>query len=283
VASTLKLKEGLEPFPGHRLEKLLGSGGWGEVWKASRPEGGHLALKFIPCGSQSLAAQELRALQAIRQIKHPNLIHIEQVWSCSGFIVIGMELADGSLLDLVEICEREFQAPIAPEQACQLLSQVACALDFLNTRQHTIDGERVAFRHCDVKPSNILLRGSQVKLADFSLAVRTAFPLGHYGRVGTLSYVAPEVFQGNLSQTTDQYSLAVTYCQVRGGQFPFADTPVDFTSSYVRPEPDLTMLPPNERPIIARALAPVPQDRWPSCGEMMRRLTQCHRLVRAAV
>ena len=31
MASTLKLKEGMEPFPGYRLEKLLGSGGWGEV------------------------------------------------------------------------------------------------------------------------------------------------------------------------------------------------------------------------------------------------------------
>ena len=47
------------------------------------------------------------------------------------------------------------------------------ALDFLNTRQHTLDGRKVAFQHCDVKPSNMLLIDGSVKLTDFGLSVMT--------------------------------------------------------------------------------------------------------------
>jgi serine/threonine protein kinase len=91
-------------------------------------------------------------------------------------------------------------------------------------------------------------------------------------KAGTLDYAPPEIFQGRISDRSDQYSLAVTYCHLRGGRLPFSDTPTSFTRSYVRPKPDLTMLDPAERPIVARALDPVPQQRWPSSVEMMQQL-----------
>src|SRR5262249_23260420 len=91
-------------------------------------------------------------------------------------------------------------------------------------------------------------------------------------RAGTLAYAAPEVFQRRLSEWTDQYSLAMTYCQLRGGQLPFTDTPSSIRHTYVRPAPDLSMLSEAERPVIARALAAVPQNRWPSCVELMTQL-----------
>ncbi len=273
MEAKLKLQKGLEPVPGYVLEHLLGSGGWGEVWKARRTDGTRVALKFLPCDSQAIASQEVRALQAVRQLQHPNLIRFEQVWCCAGCVVVGMELAEGSLLDLLEICIQEYHAPLAPDKACFFLSQAALALDFLNTRQHLVDGQRVAYRHCDVKPSNILLKGRQVKLADFSLVVRTSSPLWYHKQIGTPLYAAPETFHGCLSENTDQYGLAVTYCQIRGGQFPFDSLLDKNTPAYAWPEPDLSMLDAPERPTIARALAPVPLDRWPSCSEMMQRLT----------
>src|SRR5947209_16690599 len=42
---------------------------------------------------------------------------------------------------------------------------------------------------------------------------------------GTPDYAAPEVFRSRLSNRTDQYALAITYCQLRGGRLPFPDTP----------------------------------------------------------
>jgi serine/threonine protein kinase len=269
------LQEGLEPFPGYRLTQFLGRGGWGEVWQATRPDGPPLALKFLPCNSHFTAAREVRGLQAIRRLQHPHLIRIDQVWCFAGYIVIAMELAEGSLLDLFAVYHNEFGTGIIPEHLCHFLAQAAAALDFLNTRQHNLDGQRVAVRHCDVKPSNVLIAGGVVKLTDFGLATQTTSPMAHHRKVGTLDYAAPEVFQGWLSDRTDQYALAVTYCQLRGGRLPFNDTPSTFREDYVRPEPDLSVLTPPERSIVSRGLDPVPQNRWPSCTDMMSRLARC--------
>jgi serine/threonine protein kinase len=264
----------MEPYPGYRLRQVLGRGGFAEVWEAETPGGGTIALKFMPCNDSLAAAKEIRSIQAVRQLEHPNLIHIEQVWCHLGYIIIAMELADGSLLDLLDAYRAEFGSAIVGEQICLYLSQAAEGIDFLNARQHMLDGRRVAFQHCDIKPSNLLLFGDTVKIADFGLASPTASPLKFHRRAGTLDYTAPEVFQGRLSDWTDQYSLGVSYCVLRGGRLPFMDTPRTFVKSYVRPAPDLLMLPDAERPIVQRSLSSVPQDRWPSCKEFMARLSK---------
>jgi serine/threonine protein kinase, bacterial len=277
------LSAGLEPFPGYCLLQPLGRGGWGEVWQARRPDGAEVALKFLPSDCALAGAQEVRAVQSIRQLQHPHLIRIDQIWAWSGYVVVAMELADGSLVDLLDIYCQDYGTCIVAEHLCHYLSQAADALDFLNTRQHLLNGQRVAVRHCDIKPSNLLLLQSKVKLADFSLAALTTSPIWFHRRVGTLNYAAPEVFQGQLSDRTDQYALAVSYVELRTGQLPFHDTPSVFTKSYVRPAPDLTLLDAWERPIIARGLDPVPQDRWPSCQEMIYRLTLAARRARVTV
>jgi serine/threonine protein kinase len=275
VAGILQLRTDVEPFPGYRLVQFLGRGGWGEVWKAVRlADNACFAVKFLPCDSQLAAAQEIRALQAIRGLRHPNLVRIHQVWSCAGYLAILMEMADGNLLDLLEVCYAEFNVPILADHLCYFLTQAAEAIDFLNARRHMVDGQRVAYRHCDVKPSNLLVQGRTVKLADFSLSVQSTAANGYHRRAGTLHYAAPECFQGRLSDRTDQYALAVSYYQLRTGRLPFSDTPATFAADYTRPQPDLTCLTPAEQPILARGLDAVPQDRWPTCVEMMKRLTK---------
>src|SRR5262249_34321612 len=161
------------------------------------------------------AAQEIRSIQVVRPLRHPHLVRIEQVWCNRGYVVVTMDLADGSLLDLLDAYQTEFQTPLVPQDVCIYLGQVAQALDFLNTRRHLIDGQRVGIQHCDVKPTNLLLYGEKVKLSDFGLASPTGAPVKAHRRAGTLHYAAPEVFQGRLTDWTDQYALAVTYCQLR--------------------------------------------------------------------
>jgi serine/threonine-protein kinase len=260
--------------PGYRLVRFLGSGGFGAVWSAETANGEPVALKFLTCRSTGHALQELRSLQIVRLLRHANLIGLHRVWAVREYLVVAMELADGTLIDLLDIYREEADIPIPAAHLLPLLAPVAEALDYLNAPQHLVEGRKVGIQHCDVSPSNLLLFGEVVKVSDFGLAAALSSPLQAHRPAGKTDYAAPEVFQGWLSNWTDQYALAVTYCYLRGGRLPFPDAPASFLRTYTRPPPDLTLLKEAERPIIARALAPQPQDRWASCGELIARLEE---------
>jgi serine/threonine protein kinase len=266
----------MEPYPGYQLRRRLGRGGFADVWEASAGPTDTVALKFLPCANSRATTTEVRSIQMVRGLPHPNLIAIDRVWCLPGYIVIAMERADASLLDLLDLYETEFGTPVAAEHACHLLGQAALALDFLNAPQHLVNGHCVGIQHRDVKPSNLLLFGDTVKLTDFGLASVLSGAVAPSSKAGTVEYAAPEVFHGRLSSRTDQYSLGLTYCQLRAGRLPFADSPSTFETGHVRPPPDLSILPPAERAVVARALAQQPEARWPSCVEFM---TQLGRIV----
>lgn len=258
--------------PGYTLSRMLGHGGGGEVWEAQREDGTCVALKFLPCEDSTAAAQELRSIQLVRQLHHPALVRVEGVWCGPGHLVVAMELADGSLLDLLGAYQSEVGTPVVPEHALLLLACAAEALDFLNAHHHVVGGCRVGIQHCDVKPGNLLLFGDSVKLSDFGLTSVLSCPVAPHRRAGTYPYAAPEVLRGQLSDWTDQYALAVTYCQLRGGRLPFGDAPAVPWHEITLPEPDLTMLPEPERLVIHRALAPLPNERWPTCSDLIHQL-----------
>ncbi|HKI32935.1 MAG TPA: protein kinase [Gemmataceae bacterium] len=271
---TVPLQTGLEPFPGYRLRRLLGYGSFAEVWEAEAADGTLCALKFLPAEREQATPSELRSLQAIRQLLHPNLLRIDRVWCHLGYIVIAMERADGTLADLNATSRTETGCVIIPEHACLLLSQAAAALDFLNARQHHVEGKTVSIQHCDVKPSNLMLFGETVKLADFGLAALMSGPVVPHRPSGTPEYAAPEVFRGRLSRFSDQFALAVSYCELRGGRLPFDPPPRTFHPDYFHPPPNLSMLSAVERPIVARALAIAAEERWPSCVEFIDRVAR---------
>ena len=271
VVAAFAPEAGAVPFPGYRLIRLRGRGGFATVWEASDPNGDRVAMKFMSSANSANTSRELRSLQTIQAVTHPNLLKIRQVWSVPGQIVIAMDLADASLLDLVELYITEFGRLIEPEKLGLYMYQVAQALDFLNTRRHRIDGKLVGLQHGDIKPNNILLVGDSAQLADYGLATPTTGPVTPCPRQGTAEYCAPEVFQGNLSDRSDQFSFAVTYYVLRTGTFPYPPPPSKRESlkNYVRPDPDVSALPPAEQAILLRSLSPIPQMRHASCLDLM--------------
>jgi serine/threonine protein kinase, bacterial len=269
--SRVRLEAGSQPFPGLKLVQLRGRGGFAEVWEAIDRTGKRIAVKFMASRNSTSSVKEMRIIQSIQKLAHRNLLLINQVWSIPDYIVVAMELAEGSLLDLLEGYQSEYSSPLPPSMAVSYLRQAASALDFLNTRRHTFDGRSVGFQHCDVKPSNLLLIGETVKLADFGLCTPTVALQSAYGRSGTVDFAAPEVHRGHLAETSDQYSLAITYHYLRTGAFPFP-TPKDGFNrelSYNRPAADLSRVRRAERYVLEQALDLEPTNRFSSCSEMI--------------
>jgi serine/threonine protein kinase len=253
-------------LPGYTLSTRLGAGGYGEVWLAHAPGGLTKAVKFI-FGSfhEKRAEHELRALQRVKEVRHPFLLSLERIEVVDGRLAIVTELADSSLKDRFDDCLRAHQPGVPRAELLKYLRDAADALDFLS--------EKHSLQHLDVKPENLLLVAGHVKVADFGLVKDIGN--SQASLVGGLTplYSAPEVFQGNPSRFSDQYSLAVLYQEMLTGVLPFAgQTAAELTLQHLHEEPNLSPLPVGDRYVLARALAKDPAQRFTSCSELIEAL-----------
>ena len=265
---------GAEPVHGYRLVRRLGRGGFGEVWEAEAPGGVRVALKFIRLDSVQ-AKPELRALDLIRNIRHPHLLDLQFAVRDEDYLILAMPLCDQTLTDRLRECKERGWSGLPRGELLGYMDELARAVDFLNEPRHPAgDGGLAGIQHRDIKPHNAFLVGGSVRLADFGLAkiLETNFA-DHSGSM-TPHYVAPEVLDGRVSQRSDQYSLAITYCQLRAGRLPFEGSISEIISGHLYRAPDLSGLPVAERAVVARALAKRPEERWPSCREFVQHLTE---------
>ncbi|QDU88589.1 Tubulin-like protein [Pirellulimonas nuda] len=257
----------LESLPGYRLLDRLGQGGYGEVWRAEAPGGLTKAVKFI-FGRQdgARAVRELKALERIREVRHPFLLSLERIEVVEGRMVVVTELADGSLRDrLLERLDGGALG-IPRVELLRYLREAADALDYL--RDHH------SLQHLDIKPENILLLSGHVKVADFGL-VKSLDAGVSESIVGgmTPTYAAPEVFRGSPTGSSDQYSLAIVYQELLTGTVPFlGGSPAELTLQHLNEEPDLASLSESDRFVVSRALAKRPEYRFSSCAEFVQML-----------
>jgi len=272
----LELGPGVEPVPGYRLLSRIGAGSTGEVWKALGPGGFLVALKFVVKGSNG-ASDELYSLSLMKDIRHANLLTIFGTWELDGLLVVGMDLADGTLLDRCGEAVGRGLAGIPFGELATYMEQAARGVDFLNRpRLHPHGGDDAGLLHRDIKPQNLLLVGGSVKVGDFGLVASLDEPAEFAGSESLApAYIPPEWAGGRLSGRSDQYALAMTYCRLSAGRLP---SPTAVAGGAPSPGGfDLSMTPESQRPVVARALARDPDDRWPDC------LTFVQELVRVVV
>jgi serine/threonine protein kinase len=261
-----------EPIPGYRLIEPLGSGGFGEVWKCEAPGGLFKAIKFVFGNLNSLdvdgarAEQELRALNRVKEVRHPFVLSMDRIEIVEGELVIVMEVADKSLHDLYQECLSAGLVGIPRDALLRYVRDAAEALDHMNEKHN--------LQHLDIKPRNLFLISDRVKVADFGLVkhLERSGASGFLGGVTPL-YAPPETFSGAISGRSDQYSLAIVYQELLTGQRPFnGKNARALAHQHLNEEPELRSLPESERPIVARALSKDPAKRFPNCLAFVRAL-----------
>lgn len=257
------LAPGTRPLPEYELVERLGKGGFGEVWKAIGPGGVEMALKFLNL-NEKLSDIELRALDLLKGIRHPNLVAIAGIWKTDDVLILAMELGANTLHDRLK--ETGKQGLPFPE-SLEYFAEAARGLDYLAS---------LNIVHRDIKPKNLLLVGGGVKIADFGLAKLLEKTVATSSGSMTPAYAAPEFFKGEVHLRSDLYSLAVSWCEIRGGRLPFAGNFAELMAGHLQGAPDLTMLPEEEREVVARALDKDPEKRWASCKEFVEALRRLH-------
>jgi serine/threonine-protein kinase len=215
----------------------------------------------------------IRESRAAAGVDHHNIIPIYESGEAAGVLFIAMRFVDGR--DVQTLINE--QGPLPPGRVCDIVAQVAAALDAAHAH---------GLVHRDVKPANMLRdpsagsdRTDHVYLSDFGLSkhsVSQGSPsLTSQGQfLGTLNYVAPEQIEGRpVDGRTDEYALACSTFEMLTGAPPFrrdetlaimyaqlSSEPPALTSS--RPD-----LPAAVDRVMARALAKNSADRYATCLE----------------
>ena len=304
-------------LPGYRLTKRLGSGGFGEVWRAEAPGGMGVAIKILANLGRREGGREYRALQTIKNIRHAHIVPLFGVWLKANDgrvlsetelheaekrilsvmpataetrdavdepgqsslesleLIVAMGLGDQTLFDRLRESQRAGSRGLPPEELVPWMQQAALALDHFNSSSRRSSENATAVQHCDIKPQNMLLVGDVVQVCDFGLARAQGEVRATSNTMASLAYAAPEMVSPpyDPSPATDQYSLAISYIELRTGRLPYTElTPITILRAKLDGQLDLASLSPAETSVLKRALQVDPKKRWQSCAEFVREL-----------
>ena len=263
-------------FGQYRIVDVVGQGGMATVYKAYQPSvERYVAIKMM---SPNLAEDDnfvkrfgIEA-KAVAALEHPHILPLFDFGELNGTYYMVMRLVEsGTLADLIY---KETDIPY--DQTVKFISDTASALDYAHSR---------GVVHRDIKSSNILVDPlNEAFLADFGLAKMMH---GSYNPnvtdagtvVGTAAYLAPERAAGEpFDGRSDIYSLGVVLFELLTGQLPFdGNTPTAIALKHIQePIPALHDLnpnvPPTFEPVVLKAMAKWPDERYQTAHEMAEAL-----------
>jgi serine/threonine protein kinase len=276
---TIRDNAGLAPgseFAGFRIEDTLGHGGMGIVYLAREVRLDRLvALKVI----RTELAEDERFRDRFRaesrtaaSIEHPNVVTVFGAGERDGLLYVAMRYVPGR--DLGRLLTA--RGPLPADEAAALIAQVADGLDAVHA---------AGLVHRDVKPANVLVGeaqagdGSSALLTDFGLAKIAASTGGLTASgevIGSVDYMAPEQIEARrVDARTDVYALGCVLFHAVTGQVPFPEreTSAKMWAHLNEPAPAVGSAGGGRAaldPVIRRALAKEPAQRYPSAGDLGR-------------
>ncbi len=263
---------------GYLLEQQVGSGGMATVFRAvDEGLGRRVAVKVLArafAADTSFRKRFIRESRAAAAVDDPHIIPVYEAGDSGGVLFIAMRYVPGR--DVQTLLAE--QGPLPSAQVAAIISPVASALDAAHA---------AGLVHRDVKPANMLLdvhpgRPDHVYLSDFGLAkaaLQSAALTVKGEFLGTPAYAAPEQILGRAADgRTDQYALACTAFEMLTGHPPFEREhwmAVILAHQQAEPPKSAALRPglsPAADPVLARALAKAPDERYPTCTDFAEAL-----------
>jgi len=225
----------------YRLERLVGTGGFGAVWRATDERLRRtVAVKVVPRSSSSASPRVRREALAAARLNHPGIVALHESGEDEDALYLVSELVEGKTL-----ADLEAAGTLSDRDVAELGIALCDALEHAH-------GNGVI--HRDVKPQNVMVprrrkggrAGSAVKLTDFGVAHLVGDePLTRTGDVmGTLAYMAPEQAAGRRAgPPADLYALGLLLYEALSGVNPVrGSTPTATARRVGRPLPPLRRL-----------------------------------------
>ncbi|KAM5237575.1 death-associated protein kinase 3 [Ctenodactylus gundi] len=205
----------------YEMGEELGSGQFAIVRKCrQKGTGKEYAAKFIKkrrlsSSRRGVSREEIeREVSILREIRHPNIIALHDVFENKTDVVLILELvAGGELFDF--LAEKE---SLTEDEATQFLKQILDGVHYLHSK-------RIA--HFDLKPENIMLldknaANPRIKLIDFGIAHKIEAGNEFKNIFGTPEFVAPEIVNYEpLGLEADMWSIGVITYILLSGASPF--------------------------------------------------------------
>jgi serine/threonine-protein kinase len=252
----------------YRVERELGAGGMAIVYLATDlKHQRQVAIKILRPELAAALGHErfLREIEIAAKLQHPHILPVYDSGDADGILYYVMPFVEGE--SLRDRLVRGGSLP--PAEACRIAREVADALAYAH---------RQGIVHRDIKPANILLSQGHAMVADFGIARAVTASASAQGltqagmAVGTPSYMSPEQALGeqNLDGRTDVYALGVVLYEMLTGSPPFEGTTPQaiIAAALSREVPKLASDPLGLSPVIRRALAREPQDRFQTSDEL---------------
>lgn len=241
----------------YRLDELIATGGFAEVWRAYDLELQRtIAVKIPKRNVVGSAESFLAEARRVARLRHPGILPVYDVGVEEGDCFFVSEYIEGGSL-----ADRLSKGKLSAEQACRWISSIAEALDHAH---------RNGVIHRDVKPANILIDNhDRALLADFGIA-QSSMKTGEFApSLGTLRYMAPEQLNGQSAlPQSDIYSLGVVLHEALTGKPPYSSDQPNTLRTEIHSGASVSRsLPERLIPVCRKALQKDPGQRFGNAAE----------------